>query len=350
MPTRKTGDRSTNARQATLRILFTCIGRRVELLRAFHRAAKELRIRLEVHGADATRLSPGFHLVDHPHLVPRIDSGEYIDALAKLVQKHKIDLLIPLLDPELPLIAEAAPRFADLGCRAVISSPAVVRICRDKLETHRALTAAGIDTPETWDWMHALALKKHRFPYYMKPRFGSAGKGNYVISNTEELRTLGQRVPEPIVQEYVKGVEHTLDVYTGFDGKPRCVVPRRRLEVRTGEVSKGLIVKDKDLMQLGHRVAEALGECRGVVTVQCIKTTAGRIRAIEINPRLGGGVPLAIHAGADFPKWLLSEHLGRSVRINATGFKGDIAMLRFDDSVFVPNATRRCRIEQQSGP
>jgi carbamoyl-phosphate synthase large subunit len=343
-------DERKRAGTGTVRLLFTCIGRRVELLRAFQRAAKALRVRLESHGADATRLSPGFHLVDRAHLVPRIDSGGYIDALANLVKRQRVHLLIPLLDPELPLIAEAAPRLAEFGCRAVISSPRVVRTCRDKLETYKALRAAGINTPQTWDWMHALALKQHRFPYFLKPRFGSAGKGNYVVSNAEELRTLGQRVPDPIVQEFVEGVEHTLDVYTGLDGRPQCVVPRRRLEVRTGEVSKALIVKDKELMALGCRVAEALGECRGVVTVQCIRTADGRIQAIEINPRLGGGAPLAIHAGADFPKWLLAEHLGRRVRINPTGFRGDVAMLRFDDSVFVPNATRKCGVDARSGP
>ncbi|MCH8253463.1 MAG: hypothetical protein IID36_13530, partial [Planctomycetes bacterium] len=51
------------------------------------------------------------------------------------------------------------------------------------------------------------------------------------------------------------------------------------------------------------------------------------------------GVPLAIHAGANFPKWILMELLGRRPRINPTGFRDDVAMLRFDDSVFVPDAS-----------
>ncbi|MGD2111174.1 MAG: ATP-grasp domain-containing protein, partial [Phycisphaerae bacterium] len=127
---------------------------------------------------------------------------------------------------------------------------------------------------------------------------------------------------------------------TGFDGKPRCVVPRRRLEVRTGEVSKGLVVKDPAIMAVGRQVALALGKCRGVVTVQCMVTPRGRIRVIEINPRFGGGAPLAIHAGADFPRWILSELWGKKPRINPTGFRGDVAMLRYDESVFVPNASR----------
>lgn len=326
---------------APLRILFTCVGRRIELLNAFRRAAERLSITLEIHGADSSAISPGYHSVDRPHLVPTIASGQYIDALAEIIRRRKVALLVPLIDTELPHIAEAAPRFAELGCRALISSPRVVQICGDKLETFRVLQAAGIDTPQTWRWEELLAHgAEAAYPLFMKPRAGSAAKGNHVVRNVEELRTFGRLVDEPIVQEFVEGVEHTLDVYTGLDGVPRCVVPRRRLEVRNGEVSKSLIVKDAAIMEAGRRVADVLGECRGVVTVQCMRTPQGRIRVIEINPRFGGGVPLAIHAGADFARWILQELTGRKPSISPAAFRDDIAMLRHDESVFVPRASR----------
>lgn len=323
-------------------MLFTCIGRRVELLRAFRRAGERLKVDLRVHGADARKLSPAMHLVDKAHVVPKIASGEYIDALLAIVKKHKIRLVVPLIDTELTMLAEAVDRFQELGCVVLVSSAEAVRICRDKIRTYETLTDGGIDTPRTWTWEDALRVENHKFPLYMKPRAGSAGMGNFVINNEDELRTLGHRVPEPIVQEFVEGVEHTLDVYTGFDGLPRCVVPRRRLEVRSGEVSKAVVVKDDKLMRTGVQVAKALGDCRGVVTVQCIVNPAGRIRVIEMNPRFGGGVPLAIQAGADFPRWILAEFMGRKVSIRGDAFRDDVAMLRFDDAVFVRDATRRC--------
>jgi len=300
-----------------------------------------LGIRLEIHGADATPMSPAIQLVDHPHIVPGIDSGKYIDALVDVIQREKIDLLVPLIDSELPAIASAAERFSALGCRALISSESVVEVCRDKLLTYRKLTEAGIDTPATWLWMAVVDQKRHRFPYYLKPRSGSAGVGNYVIRTLDELQALGPLVKGAIVQEFVEGAEYTLDVYVDFEGRVQCVVPRKRLEVRTGEVSKGLIVKNPAIMAVGRRVAEALGECRGVITVQCFVTPQGRIRVIEINPRFGGGAPLSIHAGADFPKWILQELLGQNPRINPTGFRDDVAMLRYDESVFVQKASKQ---------
>jgi carbamoyl-phosphate synthase large subunit len=321
-------------------VLFTCVGRRVELINAFRRAAEGLKLTLEIHGADATRLSPAIQLVDKAHIVPAIAGGKYIETLLGLVRRARIDLLIPLIDTELPHLSAAADQFAERGCMALISSESVVHTCSDKLATYDLLRSAGIDTPRTWPWSEAVRQKTHRFPLFLKPRAGSAGMGNYTVRSLAELRAFGRRVPDAIVQEYVDGAEHTLDVYTGFDGKPRCVVPRKRLEVRTGEVSKGLVVKDPAIIDTGKRVAEALGDCRGVITVQCFVTPEGRIRVIEINPRFGGGAPLAIHAGADFPKWILAELTGKRVRINPTGYRGDIAMLRYDQSVFVPRASR----------
>jgi len=340
MPSSKKPTSKSTDVKPRFKVLFSCIGRRVELLRSFRHAGKKLGLEIELHGADATKMAPAIHLVDKAHLTPPIASGEYIDSLVRIVRRAKIDLVIPLIDLELIALAASADRFRDLGCCPLISSEQVVRTCRDKLLMFEALRQAGIDTPDTWAWTEAITRKRHKFPYFLKPRTGSAGMGNHVIQTLDELHTFGLRVHDAIVQEFVEGAEHTLDVYTGLDGLPRCVVPRKRLEIRTGEVSKGLVVKDPAIMRVGERVAEMLGDCRGVITVQCIATADGRIRVIEVNPRFGGGAPLAIHAGADFPRWILMQVLGRTPRINPTGFRDDIAMLRFDDSVFVPGASK----------
>ncbi len=330
--TRKTTRKHSAKR--SLNVLFTSVGRRVELVRAFRSAAKKLGIGLTVHGADMTCFAPAMHHVDKAHIVPAIKEAEHLDALLEIVRKHRIDMAIPLIDIELMSLSKAYVRFDALGCRAVISGENVINTCQDKIQTYHMLRRAEIDTPATWTYEQAIERKRLKFPLFMKPREGSAGMGNYVVHDRDDLRVLARRVPNPIVQELVVGVEHTLDVYTGFDGIPRCIVPRRRIEVRNGEVSKGVIVKDRRIIVIGKQVATALADCRGVVTVQCIVTADKRIRVIEINPRFGGGAPLAIHAGADFPLWLMAEHLGRPVPIKPTAFDNHLAMLRFDESVF----------------
>lgn len=329
------------AKRRELRLLFTSAGRRVELLQAFAKAARALRIRLIQHATDIEPYFAAACMVDHVHHVPPASASNYVDALLRLVRKHRIDMLVPLIDNELPQLAQARERFADAGCVVVVSSPAVVQTCRDKLAMFEFLTQHGIDTPRTWQARELLSRPEHDFPYFLKPQFGSASQGNFIIHDEESLRTFASRVPDAIVQEFVTGLEHTLDVYTGFDGRARCVVPRMRVEVRGGEVTKSLTVKHAGISRTGVRVVEALKNCMGLITIQLILTADGRMRVIEVNPRFGGGAPLSIQAGADFPKWLLAEWLGRPQRIRLDHFKPGTLMLRYHQSFFLTGVTAK---------
>jgi carbamoyl-phosphate synthase large subunit len=324
-----------------VRVLFTCAGRRVELIQAFQRAADRLRLKLLVHTADVEQFAAAACMANKAHRVPPVASADYIPSLRRIAKREEIDLVIPLIDNELPKLAAARDTFSRFGCCALISSHRVVRICRDKISTFDFLTRHGIDTPETWRARDVLKRRRHQFPYFLKPRKGSASKGNYVLRNRQDLEALAPHVPDAIVQEYVNGVEHTLDVYTGFDGQPRCVVPRERVEVRGGEVTKARTVNHGGIIDVGLRVVEALAECMGLVTIQLFLTRRGRICVIEVNPRFGGGVPLAIQAGADFPKWLLTEWQGRRPRIRIDHFRDDLLMLRYHQSFFQTDASSR---------
>lgn len=320
-----------------VRVLFTCAGRRVELIQAFGRAAEQLGISLSVHVADAEPHFAAACIAQRAHRLPRTHSPDYVPGLIEVARREQIDLLVPLIDLELQAISDAREQFAELGCHAVISSPQVVRTCGDKLATWKFLSERGIPAPKTWLPDEVLGRTEHSFPYFLKPRWGSASKGNCVIRSLEDLQGLGPAAQGAIIQELLEGAEHTLDVYTGADGRPRCVVPRRRIEVRGGEVTKSLTVKHDGIIATGVRVAEALAECVGTITIQLFLRDDGAIHVIEINPRFGGGVPLAIEAGADFPRWLLAEWLGRPADIRLDNFRPGVLMLRYHQSFFREN-------------
>jgi carbamoyl-phosphate synthase large subunit len=115
----------------------------------------------------------------------------------------------------------------------------------------------------------------------------------------------------------------------------RCVVPRQRLEVRSGEVSKARIVKRPHFMKEAARLVELLGAGPGVITLQLFETARHEIKFIEINPRFGGGAPLSIKAGADFPRWILQELAGKRPRIGFDTFQDGMVMLRYDAEVWI---------------
>ncbi|MHC4361328.1 MAG: ATP-grasp domain-containing protein [Planctomycetota bacterium] len=321
-----------------LGVLFTCIGRRVSLLNSFRQAAQQLKIKASFFGTDTTELSPALQSCDKGFLVRPVTHADYINQLLRIVKTNRVRLLVPTVDLDLKLLALNKSRFSAIGCCVLISTPNVVDICQDKRKTYRFLHKHGFDTPATMTVRAALSKKRLNWPCFLKPWDGYASRGNAVVNNRRELRFFAKRIPNPICQEFVKGTEHTCDVYVDLNMKVRCVVPRKRIEVRAGEVSKGQTVRHPRIMSEAMLLVEKLGAGPGVITLQLFLTGDNRVKFIEINPRFGGGAPLSIKAGADFPKWLLQELLGRRTNIRADGFKEDLFMLRYDGEVWLESS------------
>jgi carbamoyl-phosphate synthase large subunit len=305
------------------------------LLRSFRSAGTKLGLKVTTVGTDTTELSPALQLCDVRHVVRPVNQPGYLEEILGIVHKEKVRLLVPTVDLDLHLLALNQDRFSQLGCRVLISRPEVIDICQDKRKTCRFLQGLGFKTPATMSVRSALAEKHPTYPRFLKPWDGYAGRGNAIAKNRKELEFFGRRIPNCIVQNYIQGVEYTCDAFVDFDMKVRCIVPRMRIDVRAGEVSKSLVVKHEKIMDKTRLLVEQLGAGPGVITIQMIEDNDGQINFIEVNPRFGGGAPLSIKAGANFPRWILQGIVGKKPRIRFDGFRDNITMLRYDHEVWI---------------
>ncbi|MCD1258763.1 ATP-grasp domain-containing protein [Paenibacillus athensensis] len=316
-------------------ILFTSVGRRVSLVRHVAQTLRELGVPGRIVTADLQTTAPAGFVGDIRELVPRVTDPGYIPRLLELCVRHDIKLLIPLIDTELQVLAEHREAFAAIGVTALISSPETVRLCNDKRLTAAFFERIGVGTPRLYEPEAVLADPQAVYPLLMKPADGSCSVGVTRIRNARELEFFRDYIDNPLLQEYVQGQEYTIDVLVDWAGRARAAVPRLRMETRGGEVSKGMTVKHPGLIAAALRIAEALPGAVGCITVQGFLTADGGLKFIEINPRFGGGFPLALGAGADFPKWLISWLLGREVSDDLQGWRDGTVMLRYDDAIFV---------------
>ena len=314
-------------------MLFTSAGRRVELVRAFRRAFAELGLEGKIVGVDVDPLAPALQECDATFIVPRVDDPNYVPALIDLCARERIALLFPLIDPEIPVLARHRDEFDATGTRAMVPPAESALIAADKLATAELFERLGVPAPSTSTGESAREAELS-FPVFVKPRFGSAGAHAHAVADREELEFWLQRVPEPIVQERLPGPEITSDVLCLEDGRAAAVVSRRRIEVRTGEVAKGVTVHDARVVEHCATIAEAL-QARGPITVQCLMR-GSEPRFTEVNARFGGGVPLGIAAGVDSPRWLLAQAAGLDVELPPLGsYEVDLYMTRYDESFFV---------------
>mgnify|MGYP004482657621 len=135
-----------------------------------------------------------------------------------------------------------------------------------------------------------------------------------------------------MIQECIEGKEFTIDVFVDFEGNPITIVPRERIATRSGEILKGKIFKDRELIDEALKVIEILKPI-GHITLQCMKTKEG-VKFIEINPRFGGGAPMSIKAGANSPLNLYKILKGEKLEYNEN-YRENILALRFDDCIFI---------------
>lgn len=316
-------------------VLLSSAGRRVALVRIFRDALSTLKIDGRVLAADMSPCAAAFHDADAGFQVPRCSSPEFVPAMLEICRREAIRLIVPTIDPELPVLAAARDEFSFAGTTVAISSPEVIAIANDKRRTHEWLAGNGFPTVRQAEVEEVLAHPGHwPFPLLVKPVAGSSSIGVATVSTAEELR-MATRDGDFVVQTIASGHEYTIDGLVTRDGTCVSTVPRRRLEVRAGEVSKGMTVHSALLEDLATRLFEELPGAYGVLNAQVfLDEDTGETNVIEINPRFGGGFPLSWEAGACYPQWMIEELIGVSPA-RRSGWRDGLVMLRYDDAVFV---------------
>lgn len=312
-----------------IRILFTGVGRRIELLQAFRNAALVLNKDLKLFGADMTGTAPALAYCDYVRRVVAMKDSAYIDNLLDICREDKIDLIIPTIDTDLLVLSESRERFERAGAKVMISDPDKIRICRDKNNTSRFFVDCGLHVP-----MPVNNWKEYKggFPAFIKPKDGSSSINAFKVDSAEELEVYAGQIEDYIVQPFVEGREYTIDIFCDWNGNPVTITPRERLQVRAGEVLKTQITMDRVMVEESRVLCEAFRPC-GPMTVQLIRDEAGVDWFIEINPRFGGGAPLSMKAGARSAEAILklidNEHAGEYVIADKSIYS------RFDQSVCI---------------
>ncbi|MDO9509996.1 MAG: ATP-grasp domain-containing protein [Candidatus Magasanikbacteria bacterium] len=318
-----------------MNILITSAGKRVSLVNAFKNELKAIFTSGKVFAADSNpQLSAACMIAVGWFKVPSLASPNYINELIKICKIHNISLIIPTIDTELFLMAANEKLLKENAINVVISSSKIIDKCRDKRLIHDFFELNGIEVAEEY------AKDDLKFPLFIKPSDGSRSIDTFLIENIADLTDYHFQNEKFMFLEYLdqsENDEYTCDAYYGKDDKLKCIVPRKRIEVRDGEVNKGKTEKN----ELVNYVKENLGEvegARGCLTIQFFMNKKTRRKvAIEINPRFGGGYPLSYLAGANFPKWIIEEYLLDKKLTYFEDWEDNLLMLRYDNEVIIHN-------------
>ena len=313
-------------------VLVTCAGRRVELTRAFGRALAALGGG-KVFCCDSDPTAPALHAADGAFLMPPLEDSSYGARLEEICAANGVGLVIPTIDTELPMMASMRDRlFERTGARIAVSSPECVAICADKRRLAGFFAESGVEAPRTFESAAEFAGAGAGFPAVVKPARGSSSIDVFAANDIRELEFFASYVREPVVQERLSGAEFSVDALFDFESRPVAAVSRRRIATRGGEILKGRVEMRREVLEPAERLLGLLGDtgARGAFTLQGFLGADGRFRFTEVNARFGGGAPMSVAAGADFPRWLCE--LAAGGRPSPAAIRDGAQFSRFDDS------------------
>jgi carbamoyl-phosphate synthase large subunit len=318
-----------------MNVLITSAGRRVSLVRSFQKELKKIDQTAKVYATDAeTQLSAACQIADGSFDVPRLDSLDYFNVLKQICKDNNIRLIVPTIDTELLQLARYKSDLEKLGIKVLISSIDFIKKCRNKRVIHKFFEQHNVATAKEYD------KDNYSLPLFIKPIDGSRSVDTYLIKEKEELTDYHFSNDKLMFLEYIDHNEYeefTCDLYYAKDHKLKCAVPRKRLEVRDGEVYKAL-TENNSLVTYIKKNLDYIDGAVGCLTAQFFKhrNDDTKIYAIEINPRFGGGYPLTYLSGANFSKWIIEEYLlGKTIEDKFNVWESELLMIRYDDEILV---------------
>ncbi|MDH6305592.1 carbamoyl-phosphate synthase large subunit [Parabacteroides sp. PH5-13] len=314
-------------------ILITSVGKRVSLIKLLQETLDSLSIKSEIYTTDMNpQLAPAGIISTKCIKVPKVTDSSYIDYLLEICKKYHIRIIVPTIDVELLTLSENRNRFITIGVIPVVCNSSFVKICRDKRNITVYLEGKGIAVPKAIDKYNPT------FPIFAKPYDGSLSQDLHVIKNREELTCDILNHPKLIFMEYIdknKYKEFTVDMYYGKDNKVKMIVPRERIEIRAGEISKGYTRKNELVKYLQDRLSFLSGVVGCICFQLFYREESNEVIGIEINPRFGGGYPLTHYAKANFWELLIREYLLEETLQYSDSWLDNTLMLRYDAEIIV---------------
>ena len=241
-------------------------------------------------------------------------AGLDLDGAVAAITPFQPDALLTLADDCLVFGAELADRLG-----LAFTTPDVGRRLTDKHAQRAALASAGLEVPRQWlispsePSIFEEILRDARFPAVLKPRRGEGSRDTMPISTFEELTSLWRSEGfadsdrDFVFEEYIPDseeplggrdfagyvsvesvVSHGVVSHLAINGRMPPAFPFRE----TGffipaDLDEAL---SKRVLALAASAAHALGVIQGCLHTEIKLTPTGPV-VIEVNGRIGGGVP-----------------------------------------------------------
>ena len=282
----------------------------------------------EITTYNGSKLDPGY-ASKYPHrkLLAFCDirkPEESYKAIKTELEKYHYDIVIPMNDDVAIMLAKHKKDLKPLTTIACTDWPVFEMAC-DKLRTMEVCMKNGLPCPQTFLSKEEYLQKKEevKYPLVVKPRTGCAAVGFHIAENEEDVITYFDKAQVKygpmLIQEFIpqNGLQYKAELYIDRNGelKGACVFAKVRwYPIEGGSSTLNETVNRPDIIADCKVLLKDIN-WRGYADIDLIEDTRdGKIKIMEINPRITGSVKICFESGVNFSKMIIDDFLKNEVQ------------------------------------
>jgi carbamoyl-phosphate synthase large subunit len=296
-----------------------------------------LNLDINIIGVDIAAFTAGNHLCNRTYVVPYAYDEGYIPTIKGIIEKEKVDVVIPTTDYEVYYLAL---NKTELNTTIAASDVDTAKIYLDKYLTYQHHKKLQIPFAQSW---LPSEFKNEAGEIIVKPREGRASRNIHI--NPPNPQSFSD---EFVIQPLHKGVEITTAFYVKRDGTLHGLFTMER-ELANGATAKSITTKkyDAELENIINKMIAGKG-LYGSINLQSIVDDKGQVIPFEVNCRISGTNSIRHNLGFQDVKYTIQEYLlnQQTDMIHAI----DGIALRMLCDVIYPNATNADQLNNNTSP
>ena len=226
---------------------------------------------------------------------PVTSSKNYIGWLIGIIEKHKVDLIIPCIEIDMFAWAANMEVLAKTRTKILLNNVDLINLCHDKWQFYTVLKnkAEEYAIPSEIDGDFIELSNQFKLPFLLKPRRGYASKGIIKISEERQFLYVKEISGTPMLAQPIIGNdenEYTTSAF--FDNRSNLcahMTLRRKLSEQ-GYTEKAQVVQLLGVEQAITKLAQIFKPV-GPTNFQ-FREESGELKLLEINPRISSATSI----------------------------------------------------------
>ena len=228
-------------------------------------------------------------------LAPLTSDANYINWLTNIIEKHKVDLIIPGIDVDMYNWARNINRIEKTGAKVMINNLDLISLCDDKWLFYENL--GKIDTPYRIDSSinsnFDELTSRFGLPFLLKPRHGFGSKGIVKVDGKDTfLKYEGDIGPQLMAQPIIGSddEEYTTSAFCDGKGGYYTNITLRRKLSKDGFTEKAEVAAISDINTAVSILVKYFRPI-GPTNFQ-FRQHNGVFKLLEINPRISSSTSI----------------------------------------------------------